>query len=112
MNRPSRHRSYSVRSVHPIAPLPHRWTFLSNHTHVLVCLSRDENQTLREIAAQVGVTLRAVQRIVTDLEAAGILERGRSGRRNVYRLRLDIPLRHPLESRCRIGDLLQAVTPA
>lgn len=88
------------------------WTFLSNHTHVLVCLAADGDLTLREVAARVGVTERAVQRIVADLELAGVLERTRDGRRNTYRIDATVPLRHPLESHCRIGNLLAMVTQA
>jgi predicted transcriptional regulator len=91
-------------------PNPSGWTFLSNHTHVLVCLASDGDQTLREVAAKVGVTERAVQRIVAELEQAGILSRTREGRRNTYSINADVPLRHPLESHCRIGDLLGLVT--
>ena len=86
------------------------WTFLSNHTHVLVCLAADGDLTLREVAARVGVTERAVQRIVADLELAGVLERTRDGRRNTYRIDPGVPLRHPLEAHCRIGHLLALVT--
>lgn len=86
------------------------WTFLSNHTHVLVCLASDGDQTLREVAARVGVTERAVQRIVAELEQAGVLSRTRDGRRNAYAIDPKVPLRHPLESHCRIGDLLELVT--
>ncbi|MBW8368879.1 MAG: winged helix-turn-helix domain-containing protein [Arenimonas sp.] len=85
------------------------WTFLSNHTHVLVCLAADGDLTLREVALRVGVTERAVQRIVADLELAGVLERTRDGRRNAYRIDPGVPLRHPLESHRRIGDLLGVV---
>ena len=90
------------------------WTFLSNHTHVLVCLAADGDLTLREVALRVGVTERAVQRIVADLELAGVLARTRDGRRNAYRIDPGVPLRHPLESHRRIGDLLGivAATPA
>ena len=91
-------------------PNPSGWTFLSNHTHVLVCLASDGDQTLREVAAKVGVTERAVQRIVAELEQAGVLRRTRDGRRNTYAIDADVPLRHPLESHCRIGDLLELVT--
>ena len=87
------------------------WTFLSNHAHVLVCLSRDADQTLREVAQQVGITERAVQRIVADLEQAGVLRRERVGRCNRYHLRLDRPLRHPLESHHEIGTLIEALAP-
>lgn len=85
------------------------WTFLSNHTHVLVCLAADGDLTLREIAARVGVTERAVQRIVAELEEGGVLERRRDGRRNLYRIHTDAPLRHPLEAHCRIGELLAMI---
>jgi DNA-binding transcriptional ArsR family regulator len=85
------------------------WTFLSNHTHVLVCLAADGDLTLREIAARVGVTERAVQRIVAELEEGGVLERRRDGRRNLYRINTDAPLRHPLEAHCRIGELLAMI---
>lgn len=86
------------------------WTFLSNHTHVLVCLTTDPAQTLREVAAEVGITERAVQRIVADLEAGGVLERRREGRRNRYVLHFGARLRHPLEQHCSIGSLLALVT--
>jgi DNA-binding MarR family transcriptional regulator len=88
---------------------PAAWTFLSNHTHVLVCLAADPAQTLRGVAAQVGITERAVQRIVAELEAGGVLERRREGRRNRYLLHLDARLRHPLEQHCSIGKLLALV---
>ncbi len=85
------------------------WTFLSNHTHVLVCLSQDATRTLRDVAALVGLTERAVQRIVRELEEAGVLSHRREGRRNVYRIHAKARLRHPLESHRSIGDLLALV---
>ncbi|HLM52721.1 MAG TPA: winged helix-turn-helix domain-containing protein [Pseudoxanthomonas sp.] len=88
------------------------WTFLSNHSHVLVCLAADGEQTLREVAEKVGITERAVQRIVGELEQAGVLRRQRDGRRNRYQIARHLPLRHPLEAHIRIGELLDLVTPA
>ncbi len=89
------------------------WTFLSNHTHVLGCLAGNGDQILREVAHKVGITERAVQRIVADLEQAGVLQRERDprdARRNRYRINTDVYLRHPLEAHCRIGALLDLVT--
>ncbi len=83
------------------------WTFLTNHAHVLFCLSQNSDQTLREVARQVGITERAVQRIVTDLESGGVIYREREGRRNRYVIDKSSSLRHPLEQHCNIGDLLQ-----
>ena len=85
------------------------WTFLSNHAHVLVCLAQDPDARLRDVALSVGITERAVQKIVSDLEQAGVIVRERAGRRNSYRLNLDVPLRHALESHKTVGILLSLV---
>ena len=86
------------------------WTFLTNHAHVLVCLTTDPNLRGWEIAQRVGITERAAQKIVSDLVAEGYLERERVGRRNTYRVNHGRGLRHPLESHQSVGELLQAVT--
>jgi DNA-binding transcriptional ArsR family regulator len=93
----------------PGAESGRHWTFLSNHGHVLVCLARDQEARLRDVALAVGITERAVQKIVSDLEDAGVVERVREGRRNRYRLFLDQPLRHPIEAHRSIGALLGMV---
>lgn len=85
------------------------WTFLTNHAHVLVCLGEDQTLRGRDIAERVGITERAVQAIIADLEADGYLTRTREGRRNHYRLHTDRPLRHPLESDHTATDLLRAI---
>jgi predicted transcriptional regulator len=82
------------------------WTFLTNHTHVMVCLRRDPTARMRDVAAAVGITERAAQRIVSELEQAGYLQREREGRRNRYTLKTELPLRHPLEGTHSIGELL------
>lgn len=88
---------------------PAEWTFLSNHAHVLVCLADDATARVRDVAARVGITERAVQTILKDLESAGVIDRVREGRRNRYRLHTREHLRHPLESHCTTGDLLRMV---
>ena len=85
------------------------WTYLSNHAHVLILLARDPQATMREVAETVGITERAVQRIVAELEQAGVLERSRVGRRNVYSVKPDKPLRHPVESHCTVAELLDLI---
>lgn len=82
------------------------WTFLTNHAHVLVCVAENLSVRLRDIAEMVGITERAAQRIVGELEEAGYLERVREGRRNTYTLNTAMPLRHPLDSNLRISELL------
>jgi predicted transcriptional regulator len=99
----------------PVAPpLPNAggtWTFLTNHAHVLLCLAAEPDARLREVAGAVGITERAVQHIVADLEAAGVLVRTREGRRNRYTLNSGAPLRHPIEGHRRVADLM-ALAPA
>jgi hypothetical protein len=88
---------------------PNRWNFLTNHSHVLLLLSRDSSLVLREVAWQVGITERAVQRILADLEAEGFIEREKIGRKNHYRILSKRPLRHPVESHRTIGDLISLI---
>lgn len=93
------------------APLqPSGWTFLSNHAHVLICLAMAPDARLRDVAARVGITERAVQRILGDLEKERLVTREREGRRNRYVLHLDQPLRHPLESHRTVRQLVDLVT--
>ena len=82
------------------------WTFLSNHAHVLICIAQEPEVRLREVAARVGITERAVQHIIADLEEAGYLSRKRKGRRNQYEVHADRPFRHPLTAHRDVSSLL------
>jgi predicted transcriptional regulator len=82
------------------------WTFFSNNAHVLVCLIHKPQPTTREIAYKVGITDRAVQRIIKRLVEAGVLKKEKQGRRNCYEINLDQRLRHPLESHKTIGEFI------
>ena len=85
------------------------WTFFTNHAHVLVCLAADGEMRLRDVAMRVGITERAVQRIVSELEDGGVLVRERDGRRNHYTIEYEKPLRHPIEAHRTVGDFLHLV---
>lgn len=87
-----------------------RWTFLTNHSHVLIVLHSEPDLVLREVAARVGITERAVQRVVQDLEEGGFIRRERVGRKNHYEVLTDVPLRHPIEAHRQIGDLLKLIS--
>ena len=82
------------------------WTFLTNHAHVLIAIANDPDLRIRDVATGVGITERAAQRILHDLVEAGYVQRLRYGRRNTYRLALDRPLRHPIESDHTVGELI------
>jgi DNA-binding transcriptional ArsR family regulator len=92
------------------APGSHRWTFLTNHAHVLILLSRNPTMVLRQVALHIGITERAVQRIIADLEEDGFIKREKVGRNNHYRILDTRPLRHPIESHRTIGDLIRLVS--
>lgn len=82
------------------------WTFLSNHAHVIILLATEPDVRVREIAERVGITERAVQRIIADLVAGGYVEVFREGRRNRYRVHGQRHLRHPIEAHRTIADLV------
>ena len=85
------------------------WTFLTNHAHVLLCIADDPHMRLRDIADQVGITERAAQRIVADLAQEGYISRERVGRRNVYKVKEDVPMRHPLHRDHAVGEIVQVL---
>jgi DNA-binding IclR family transcriptional regulator len=88
-------------------PAPERpWRFVTNHTQVLLCIARDPDVRLHEVAHSVGITERATQRIVADLVEAGYVKRTRVGRRNRYEIDREARMRHPAQADHEIGDLL------
>ena len=99
-----------IRETYDAARMSDRsWTFLTNHSHVLVCIADNPDVLVREVAEQVGITERATQRIVAELEEAGYLSHEKVGRRNRYEVHVDMPLRHPLEDHLSIGALLNVI---
>src|SRR4051812_31824580 len=91
--------------------MPH-YEFLTNHAQVLLCVAHDPGIRLRDLAQTVGVTERSAHRIVSELVEDGYVVRERVGRRNFYKVRTELPLRHPLAQETeqrRVGDLLQVL---
>lgn len=85
------------------------FTFLTNHAHVLFCLAKDPTMRLRDVAVAVGITERATQRIVAELAEEGYITVHKEGRRNSYRIRDKKRLRHPIESKVSIRELLDLI---
>jgi DNA-binding Lrp family transcriptional regulator len=86
--------------------------FLTNHAQVLLCVAHDPGIRLRDIAETVGITERSAHRIVSELVDDGYVARERIGRRNVYKVKAELPLIHPLNQETqqrRIGDLLEVL---
>ena len=87
----------------------HNWTFLTNHGHVLIYLARNPKATTRQIAIETGVTERAIQKVIADLEAEGYIVRQKEGRSNNYTLHPELPMRHSLEKDHAVCDLIKAL---
>jgi DNA-binding MarR family transcriptional regulator len=83
------------------------WTFLTSHMQVLLCIARDPDVRLRDVAQTVGITERAAQRILSDLVEAGYVERVRVGRRNRYTVNGTTAMRHASQQEHDIGELLE-----
>jgi DNA-binding transcriptional ArsR family regulator len=89
-----------------VATNSENWTFLTNHAHVLLEVAIEPDIRMRDLAARVGITERATQRIITELAQSGYLEVERDGRRNRYRVKRSQPLRHPTERHHKVGELI------
>lgn len=87
----------------------HEWTFLTNHGRVLTYVAKHPRTTTRQIALEAGVTERAVQKIIADLQTSGHIVRHKEGRRNHYEVHSELPMRHSLEREHAVGDLLTAL---
>lgn len=88
------------------------WTFLTNHAHVLLCIAKNPDFRLRDIADVVGITERAVHRIVSDLAETGFVDVERDGRCNVYVTHPEKNLRHPIEAHRQVADLIRLIEQA
>jgi DNA-binding MarR family transcriptional regulator len=83
------------------------WQFVTNHTQVLLCIARDPDVRLRDIADSVGITVGSAQRIVAELIESGFVQSSREGRRNRYVVNRESPmLRHAAQEGQDIGGLL------
>ena len=83
-----------------------RWSFLTNHARVLLCIAHDPGARLRDIAASLDITDRSVHGIVTDLTAAGYVVKHKDGRRNLYQIQAHLPLPEPASQEPAIGEVL------
>ena len=87
------------------------WTFLTNHALVLLCIAKDNHARIRDLAVSTNVTERAVQRIIAELEEEGYLRHMRAGRRNIYEIVADMPLRPSTVQDVKVQKLLEPVAP-
>jgi DNA-binding MarR family transcriptional regulator len=86
--------------------------FLTNHGHTLLCIAKDPEVRMRDIAVDVQITERAAQRIVAELIDAGYLDRERVERRNRYTVRTALPVALPAQRDIDLNSLLNVLLPA
>jgi predicted transcriptional regulator len=87
-----------------------KWTFLSSHGRVLLCISENPEARLRDIARLLDLTERSVYGIVNNLEEVGYLVKVRDeedGRRNHYEIEDHLPLPEISDRTQAIGDVLK-----
>src|SRR6266487_6391445 len=89
-----------------------RWSFLTNHGRVLLCIAHDPGVRLRDIAARVGITERSAYGLVTDLSEAGYVIKQKDGRRNRYQIQAHMPLPEPTSQQLAIGEVLAVLAGA
>lgn len=87
------------------------WSLFTNHANVLLAITRNPDIRLRELAAEVGISERAVKRIVADLERAGYIQRERHGRRNHYEINTEAAVANPVAHGVQLGALIAALIP-
>ena len=82
------------------------WGFLTNHGRALLCIARDPDARLRDIAASLAITERRAHDIVSDLTEGGYVLKTKDGRRNRYEVQAHMPLPEPNSRERAIGDVL------
>jgi DNA-binding MarR family transcriptional regulator len=87
------------------------WNFLTNHANVLLCITEQPDIRLRDLAARVTISERAVKRIVADLEKSGYISRERQGRRNHYLVHGEAAIAGPMTRGLHLSALLSALLP-
>ena len=87
-----------------------QWSFLTNHGRALLCIARDPEVRLRDIAASLGITERRAYGIVSDLTDAGYVVKIKDGRRNSYQIQDHLPLPESTGYERAIGEVLAHLT--
>ena len=85
------------------------WTFLTNHALALSFMAKHSRITARDLATAIGITERAVRKIIADLIAEGYVTKKKEGRRVKYRVNPDLSLRHDSQLDTAVGDLLETL---
>jgi len=94
------HRSIDLLSLRP-------WSFLSPHAQVLLAVARRPEARINDLAATLGMSERALYRMLADLHKAGYVRREKIGRCNRYVVDRSRPLEDPGVEGDVVADLLR-----
>ena len=82
------------------------WTFITRHAVALSLIAKYPRITALELGKEMGVTERAVRKIIADLASAGYISKKREGRGVRYGINPELTLRQSTHREIAIGDLL------
>lgn len=85
------------------------WSFLTKHAHVLICLERDPQIRIRDLAARIGLSPRVAMRILDDLEGAQHITRRRDRRGTRYEVHHHQSRPCPVVGEMNIAALIQLI---
>ena len=85
------------------------WAFLTNHALVLSYLAKHPSITAREMSMDIGITERAIRKIIADLDDAGYIRKRKVGRGMRYRIDPDLPMRSDAHEDIGVGAFLEAL---
>jgi DNA-binding IclR family transcriptional regulator len=89
-----------------------KWSFLTNHARVLLCIAHDPRVRLRDIGATLDITERSAHTIVTQLAEEGYVVKQKDGRRNRYEIQAHLPLHGSVGRERTIGEILDVLVEA
>jgi DNA-binding IscR family transcriptional regulator len=85
------------------------WTFFTNYGHILFMVALNPDISVKEMAISVGITERAILRIISELVKDEFIRIEKLGRRTTYTVNLDKHLRHDVEKNCKIADIIKLI---
>jgi predicted ArsR family transcriptional regulator len=85
------------------------WTFITKHAVALSLIAKHPRITARELGIEMGITERAIRKLIADLYAAGYIGKKREGRGVKYRINPDLSLRQESHREVAIGDMLESL---
>lgn len=85
------------------------WTFLTNHALVLSAIAQSPRIMALDLSQQVGITERAVRKIIADLDDGSYITKKKEGRRVRYNINADLSLRSDSHRDVAIGGFLESL---